>query len=241
MSMSTAERAFERFNNEITAYESLIPQMNEMALDVVQEFSHKQSLIHQHAEENKLKLNELINQEIKLKEELNLLKEKEKDTRTRLEERMQSLEQQKQVFEDLAKKKQELIHDKEELVSRIEQLNSSIHERKSELDQSNDNILLQLSKNSTELAKYEAYTGLRINAKSPENTSFKFFNLDPNDYDREFVVDLDISGNNYEITSTEPRLNDDKVSELQSTLNESKQLGKFLKDIRNEFKGFIAY
>ena len=145
------------------------------------------------------------------------------------------------VFVVLAKKKQELIHDKEELVSRIEQLNSSIHERKSELDQSNDNILLQLSKNSTELAKYEAYTGLRINAKSPENMSFKFFNLDPNDYDREFVVDLDISGNNYEITSTEPRLNDDKVSELQSTLNESKQLGKFLKDIRNEFKGFIAY
>lgn len=241
MSMSTADRAYERFKNEVTAYEALIPQMNEMSLDVEQEFSHKQSLIQQHAEDNKLKLNELINQEIKLKEELDLLKEKEKETRARLEQRMESLEQQKHVFQELANKKQELVQDKEQLESRIEQLNLSIKERKLKLDKSNDNIMIQLSKNSVELAKYEAYTGLRINPKSPESMSFKFFNLDPNDYDREFIVDLDISGTNYEITNTEPHLEDDKVKELETMLNESKQLGKFLKNIRNEFKGFIAY
>ncbi|RCK62245.1 putative kinetochore protein SPC25 [Candida viswanathii] len=241
MSISTADRAYERFKHEVDSYEALIPEMNEMTLNAGHEFSRKQSLIQQQAEDNKLKLNELINQEVKLKEELQLLKEREKETRHRLEEKLLSLEQQKQVFESLASKKQELANVKDELESRILQLSASIKENMQLLNRSSDYIMVQIEKSLKELAKYEAYMGLRIKVEDPTTMSFRFFNLDPNDYDREFALDLDISGNEYKIANTSPRMADQAVVKLERELNESKQLARFLKQARNVFKDFVAY
>lgn len=223
------------------AFDNLKIEMNELAVDLDQQLSDKQSLILQQKQDHKQKVNDLTNQEYKLKLQAKSLKEKENATRDKLNLAMRSLEQQKLKVEDLVKKKQSLVDTKQDLESQIKQLETAIDQGTRELNKSNDNMLLQMNKNLVELNKYEIYTGLKIEVQSNELMCFKFFNLDPNDYDREFAITLNIGGSTYSIENTSPKLSDETVEQIQGKLNQGRQLSKFLKEVRTLFKDFVQY
>lgn len=80
--MDTAERAYEKFQNQMIAFDNLKIEMNELAVDLDQQLSDKQSLILQQEQDHKQKVNDLTNQEYKLKLQAKSLKEKKMQQET---------------------------------------------------------------------------------------------------------------------------------------------------------------
>ncbi|KAL6454598.1 SPC25 Probable kinetochore protein SPC25 [Candida maltosa Xu316] len=208
---------------------------------IIEKLSKKEVLLRQQEQEHKQEVENLNNQKVQLDDRLDSLKQNKEVTKTKLNEALSSLSQQKSNINELVDRKDELNKIGSELESDIAKLNKAISEGMQELTKSNDNMSSQIDQTLPELQKYEKYTGLKISAITSQLICFIFFNLDPNNYDREFKIELDLSGSEIKVEKSDPELSEDKVKVLTDEFNKTKNLGRFLKEIRNLFKDFVSY
>ena len=91
-----------------------------------------------------------------------------------------------------------------------------------------------------ELRIWEERSGMRIEgAGSEDKLKFIFKNIDEKDFNREFWFELCVNKKDYEVLACQPKLDNEEVEPLLNKLNETRELGPFLRDMRNKFKQII--
>ena len=90
--------------------------------------------------------------------------------------------------------------------------------------------------NTPELSFWENYLGMRIEgAGRVDRLKFVFSNLDERDWKREAWFELDTEKKDYKIITCEPQIDEAELEAHVEQLNDSRDLGLFLKGIRQSF------
>lgn len=90
--------------------------------------------------------------------------------------------------------------------------------------------------NVPELDFWETYLGLRIEgAGRVDRLKFVFSNLDERDWEREAWFEVDTERREYSVTTCRPKLEEGDVEACVERLNESRDLGTFLRGMRELF------
>ena len=192
--MDNLTKSHERLQDQFATFEGLKLEMNDFLIEMDQKLTTKQQLVSQADRSHNHTVAELTKVDKNLLSQLQHLKQKEQNTRDRLDRELSHLETLKHKIEDLASVKSELLKNKEKLDQDIFKLSDAIEQSKAELQISTDSLKRQMATNSLELAKYELYAGLVINVLSENQVEFGFTYVDLKDIDREFRVVLKIEG-----------------------------------------------
>lgn len=92
----------------------------------------------------------------------------------------------------------------------------------------------QARHNIPELRFWEHCLGLRIDGTGVEDVlRFVYVCVDERDPEKECWFDLNMGGKECEIAGSDPKLEAENVEEVQEKLNESRELGGFLKGMRD--------
>ena len=90
--------------------------------------------------------------------------------------------------------------------------------------------------NEPELRLWEENLGLKIEGGGSEDKlKFIFTLIDDNDWNRKFWFDMSLNKKDYEVLDCRPILEKDLIDSLLLKLNESRELGPFLKGMRDLF------
>lgn len=127
------------------------------------------------------------------------------------------------------------------LTAQIETVRSAIKKKRSLLSKEKSELAAQATHNQPELAFWEDYLGLRIEgAGRADHIRFVFTCLDDVELEREFEVVVSMERREYEIVGTRPKLERDVVEGCVERLNETRNIPKFLKEVREAFvKNYI--
>lgn len=87
-----------------------------------------------------------------------------------------------------------------------------------------------------ELRFWEHCLGLRIEGTGVDDQlRFVYACVDEREPEKEVWFELNMSGRDFEVVDTKPRLEKESVEEVQNRLHDTKELGAFLKSMRNLF------
>ncbi len=90
--------------------------------------------------------------------------------------------------------------------------------------------------NLPELEFWQSYLCLRIEGAGMEDRlNFVYTHVDERDWEREAWFELGMGKREYEVLRCQPKLEDAAVQKVLDRLNESRNLGAFLKDMRELF------
>ncbi|KAF2838789.1 kinetochore protein Spc25 [Patellaria atrata CBS 101060] len=90
--------------------------------------------------------------------------------------------------------------------------------------------------NVPELEFWQDYLCLRIEgAGAVDKLKFVYTHVDERDWEREAWFDLDISKREYEVLAYRPKLDRDEVDRALEKVNQTRDIGMFLKDMREIF------
>ena len=102
-----------------------------------------------------------------------------------------------------------------------------------------DQLNGEMRRGIPELSRYERYLGIRIEVLDMTLMRFMFINIDSDDYNREFWIELGIGGSEYSVGDSTPDLGDDVKKYLQDEFNGHQKFVKFLVTTRKLFKRSI--
>lgn len=225
--------------SSIDEFEDLLVQMKEFSANIERKLIGKRAQLINEKQDHYIKINELRGQHQKLQASIGTLRDKETRTKDNVTYSIESLQSQKQKVDELLKKQHELVDQKNELQSQINDLNKSIAVSGQDLHRSQSSLEDQIRRNYPELLKYEAYLGLKIEAVNTDLIKFIFSNIDPQNTEREFWIELSIETNKYVVGDSSPSLGEDITTLLEDEYNNHQELVKFLKTTRNLFKDLV--
>ncbi|KAI4164579.1 MAG: hypothetical protein LQ342_001892 [Letrouitia transgressa] len=94
--------------------------------------------------------------------------------------------------------------------------------------------------NGPELDFWETYLCMRIEgAGVADRLKFVFTHVDERDWDREAWFELDTAGSDYRVVLVKPKIESETFGRCVERLNENRELGLFLKCMREAFVGGI--
>lgn len=190
-------------------------------------------------QQHHLRINELKSNESKLNQQIQSLIDRRQQLQSTITHNIEELQQQQLKLQELNDKQQSLNVQKQHLDEEIEQLASKIAKYHQDIKTSTNNLQAQTSKDDIEVTKFERYLGLKIDVIKSDCIRFIFINIDPNNIDKEFWVEIDLSDNDFKISNTFPELDSAELSKIMTEFNNSQEFAKFLKLIRNLFKNKI--
>lgn len=122
---------------------------------------------------------------------------------------------------------------RDRLKSEIASFNKQIAARRSAQQAYAKEIDAQSLLNVPELDFWETYLGLRIEGVGQvDRLRFVFSNLDERDWDKDAWFELDTEKREYRVVGCRPKVEDMEVEACVETLNESRDLGAFLRAMR---------
>ncbi len=125
---------------------------------------------------------------------------------------------------------------RDRLRSEIASYNKQIAQRKAGQAQHAKELEAQSRLNTPELDFWETNLGLRIEGAGHEDRlQFVFTNLDERDWEREAWFELNTEKRDYAVASCRPKLDEGEVESIVERLNESRDLGAFMKAMREAF------
>lgn len=125
---------------------------------------------------------------------------------------------------------------RDRLKSEIASFNKSIAARRSAQEAHAKNMDAQSRLNVPELDFWETYLGLRIEgAGQVDRLKFVFNNLDERDWEKEAWFELDTERREYRVIGCWPKVEEVEVEACVDRLNESRDLGAFLRGMREVF------
>ena len=141
-----------------------------------------------------------------------------------------------EAIRSLTAEREEHTTRRDQLKADIASVQATIRQKKEAQAAHQRSLDAQARHNVPELRFWETCLGLRMEGTGVDDRlKFVFLRLDRRDEDRECWFELQIGGREYEITSVRPRLDGDDVEAAQERLNETKELGPFLKAMRTLF------
>ena len=118
----------------------------------------------------------------------------------------------------------------------ISSYNQQINQRKAAQEAYAKDLEDQARLNVPELDFWERHLGLRIEgAGRIDRLKFVFSNLDEKDWDKEAWFELDTEMRDYRITICRPKTEEGEMNACIDKLNESRDLGVFLREMREVF------
>ena len=157
----------------------------------------------------------------------------------------QTLAKEAAETEEMHEAIQTLTSQKEEHVARRDHLKADINsiqsiiKQKREAQASHQRALeAQARHNIPELRFWENCLGLRIEASGfgvEDQLRFVFVCIDAKDESKEVWFELQMGLKEYEVAGTRPKLEKDRLDEVVERLNETRELGLFLKAMRGLF------
>lgn len=125
---------------------------------------------------------------------------------------------------------------RDRLRGEIAQYNKQISQRKAAQAAHAEEVAAQARLNVPELDFWETYLGMRIEgAGQVDRLKFVFSNLDERDWEREAWFELDTEKRDYRVILCRPKMEDGEVDTCVERLNESRDLGAFLRGMREVF------
>ncbi|KAK9238986.1 chromosome segregation protein Spc25-domain-containing protein [Lipomyces kononenkoae] len=175
-------------------------------------------------------------QEQQMSNQIEYYKEKEAELAQESAREQQELQETESSIAEFTRKKQDLIVLRDAVVAQIRETQSVVDKKLAERGQDRAKFLAQSSLNAPELAFWEKNLGLRIEGFDDDQLKIVFTLISESTWSREYYVVMDLSDPDYEIIRCDPQLHKDVVDGIVTRLNESRDFGKFLKDIRSAFK-----
>ncbi len=125
---------------------------------------------------------------------------------------------------------------RDRLHSDIASYNKQITQRKAAQAQYAKELEEHSKLNIPELDFWETYLGLRIEgAGQVDRLKFVFSHVDERDWEREAWFELDTERRDYRVVTCKPKLEDSEIEACVDRLNESRDLGPFLRGMREVF------
>ncbi|KAK6456461.1 chromosome segregation protein Spc25-domain-containing protein [Scheffersomyces xylosifermentans] len=217
----------------IDQFDALQRQMSEFSANVDRTLADKRVQLISNRKDHAVKLEELKTQNTSLQSQIRELEEKESKTKENLKSAFESLQSRRVKVDELVSKQEQLKQEKALLEQQIGEISKNIESSSNQLTKSQNNLENQMKKNYPELFKYEMYLGLRIEVIQVDLMKFVFTNIDPENYDRPFWVELSVSEDAYRVGRSFPEIEPGIIKLLENEFNEHRELVKFLRTARN--------
>lgn len=134
----------------------------------------------------------------------------------------------------LTRQKETHVARRDELKAHIEHVQIQVKARREVLAAQQKSLDAQARLNAPELSFWERCLGLRIEGTGIEDQlRFVFAGLDERFIEREYFFELHMGGNEYKVVTTKPRLEGDIINAAQTRLNNTGELGAFMKEMRD--------
>ncbi|ODV80131.1 uncharacterized protein CANTADRAFT_25843 [Suhomyces tanzawaensis NRRL Y-17324] len=220
----------------IEEFSVLQAEMKEFSAQIERKLTEKRAQLISEKQEHYIKVNELRSEEARLQNDITNLESKESKTKENLRGALEGLRAQRDKVDELIRKQEQLVDQRNELQQLVSELQKSIQESTHELERSEKSLTTQIRRDYPELLKFEQYLGLRIEAVSIDLIRFVFTNIDTNDFDREFWIQVNVGSETYKVGPSNPEVSPEQLTKLETDFNAHKELVRFLKAARNLFK-----
>ncbi|KAK9371378.1 chromosome segregation protein Spc25-domain-containing protein [Lipomyces kononenkoae] len=175
-------------------------------------------------------------QEQQISNQIEYYREKEAELAQESAREQQELQETESSISEFTRKKQDLIVLRDAVVAQIRETQLVVDKKLAARSQDRAKFLAQSSLNAPELAFWEKNLGLRIEGFDDDQLKIVFTLISESAWNREYYVVMDLSDPDYQIIRCDPQLDKNVVEGTVTRLNESRDFGRFLKDIRNAFK-----
>ena len=138
----------------------------------------------------------------------------------------------------LSAQRDEHLARRDKLKEDINSIQSSIRQKRDAQSAHQRSLEAQARHNIPELRFWENCLGLRIEASgfgAEDQLRFVFSCVDGREETKEVWFELLMGAKEYEITTTKPKLEKERLEEVMERLNETRELGLFLKAMRGLF------
>ncbi|KAK9359498.1 chromosome segregation protein Spc25-domain-containing protein [Lipomyces starkeyi] len=181
-------------------------------------------------------ITEAKEQEQQMNNQIEYYKEKEAELAQESASEQQEVQETESSIAEFTRKKQDLTILRDAVVAQILEIQSILDKKRAERSKDRAKFLAQSSLNAPELAFWEKNLGLRIEGFDDDQLKIVFTLISESAWSREYYVVMDLSDPDYEILRCEPQLEKGVLDGMLTRLNESRDFGRFLKDVRNAFK-----
>ncbi|WPK26231.1 hypothetical protein PUMCH_003580 [Australozyma saopauloensis] len=211
-------------------------EMQELSVQFQDYASLTYSALHKAKQQHILATRELALQRKKLKDEEALIKSQNEQNKATREANLNSLHVKQEKVAALATQLQNLKNTKKALENEIDEAKFDTTRLERSFSEVQQNMIVQNRKDNEELAKYEAYMGLQVEAVANDHLKFKFLNAGGSSTDEEIFFHLYVGGEDYKIGESSPALSAEQTSILEADLNSHGEIMLFLKKIRSVLK-----
>jgi kinetochore protein Spc25, fungi type len=145
-------------------------------------------------------------------------------------------EEMHEAIRVLSAQKEDHLARRDILKAEIAEVQVSIKQRREAQATYQRSLDAQARHNMPELRFWEHCLGLRIEGTGVEDClRFVYACLDDRNPEKECWFELQMGGREYEVGATNPKLDRDRVDEVEEKLSDSRELGVFLKAMRSLF------
>ena len=140
-----------------------------------------------------------------------------------------------EAIRNLSIQKEEHVARRDRLQEDISSIKSSIGQRKEAQGVHQRALEAQARHNIPELRFWEQCLGLRIEGSGPgveDQLKFVFASVDEKDETKEASFELKMGSKEYNVVGTKPKLEKEQLGEVVEKLNETRELGPFLRSMR---------
>ena len=189
-------------------------------------------------ERNQFRINiaELQEDQRMRKRDLDILAQKGAQHNQLLQQQEAETTEMEQAIDTLTLQRDQAASHRTSLQTQIAAIKRDIGSRQAAQSQHARDLDAQSRLNLPELDFWETYLGLRIEgAGRVDRLRFIFCNLHEREWNREAWFELDTERREYAVVDFRPKVEREKVEECVERLNSSRDLGHFLKTIREVF------
>lgn len=158
------------------------------------------------------------------------------EMRLQVAELDKQIEDSKGSIAEYGRRRKELEAKVKESQAACEDVRQRLEQRQSLHRRQQQHVMEQSIRNVPELQYLEDLLGMTMEAVKEDVLRFVFTRIDANDYSREFSFLLNTSQVDYSVDGCDPELEKSVVDKVVGSLNGSRNLAVFLKDMRRAFK-----
>ena len=218
--------------SSIEGFGGIQVQMNEFTQKFETAIQQTRTRIINEKQQHFMKVNEVRNQENKLRAEIEALRAKETKIKENIKTTMEQLQHQQFKVEELQQKQEQLVREQKALEDEINELSAQRSILVASLEKAKRSLNEQVSRDYAELIKFERYLGLYIEVLGTDRLKFIFRNIDPMNVNKEVWCDLFVGGEKFELGNCNPQLAPETAKAIEDDLNQNKVFVTFLKKIR---------
>lgn len=240
MNDNRIQLAREGIQNKLNEYDALKVEMAKFLVIVDKTLSEKQAKFSHEAHIHRQQTIEQKSANEELRRQLDALSSKESSVQQKANTVMKKLKENEAVVYKDCQETIELREKRSQINAQIEKLNEEKERVQVELESSFDAYDQRMQSHLNLALVYGLFSGLRIEPVNDDQIKLSFFNLDPNNLERNFSVVMNLGGEDYQIEETSPQLPRDFLENAQKELNQHRRLSRFLQQVWSQFDSLVS-